>query len=169
MAIGHDSLLNLIRWHNRAFSVTAADRATQLASIGFDAAVWKTMAYLSAGANDHLVDEETRTQPEKLRDWLVHWRSRSVSLYPFSGTDAAAAISEETALRFLLTGAADTLRLSSKQSPIRYRQQLWPDGVYGGGHFGDHSASDVRGRLPAIGRCPSTTLKSTSSTARWSE
>jgi non-ribosomal peptide synthetase component F len=38
--ITHGSLLNLVAWHQRQFGVSTADRATQLASPGFDAAVW---------------------------------------------------------------------------------------------------------------------------------
>ena len=34
----HANLLNLIDWHNSAFGVTAADRASQVAGLGFDAA-----------------------------------------------------------------------------------------------------------------------------------
>jgi amino acid adenylation domain-containing protein len=109
VAVGHDSLLNLVRWHNRAFSVTPADRATQLASIGFDAAVWELWPNLVAGASVHLVDDDTRAQPEKLRDWLV----REKITISFAPTPLAEPMLKlrwptDTALRFLLTGA-DTL------------------------------------------------------------
>ncbi len=40
--ITHGSLLNLVTWHQRAFNVSPADRATLLASPGFDAAVWES-------------------------------------------------------------------------------------------------------------------------------
>jgi amino acid adenylation domain-containing protein len=109
VAIGHDSLLNLIQWHNRAFGVTTADRATQLASIGFDAAVWELWPYLAAGASVHLVDDETRTQPEKFRDWLVREKiSISFAPTPLAERMLKLRWPKETALRFLLTGA-DTL------------------------------------------------------------
>lgn len=109
VAIGHDSLLNLIGWHNRTFDVTPADRATQLASIGFDAAVWELWPYLVAGASVHLVDDETRTQPEQLRDWLVRERI-TISFAPTPLAERMLKLEwpEQTALRFLLTGA-DTL------------------------------------------------------------
>ncbi|PYN06792.1 MAG: hypothetical protein DME06_18050, partial [Candidatus Rokuibacteriota bacterium] len=48
--ITHSSLLNLVFWHRRAFQITAADRATQIAAVGFDAAVWELWPYLTAGA-----------------------------------------------------------------------------------------------------------------------
>src|SRR5919199_1677627 len=51
--VGHDSLLNLIVWHQRAFGVTPADRATQLASPAFDASIWEVWPYLAAGASVH--------------------------------------------------------------------------------------------------------------------
>jgi amino acid adenylation domain-containing protein len=110
VAIGHDSLLNLTQWHNRTFGVTAADHATQLASIGFDAAVWELWPYLVAGASVHLVDDETCTQPDLLRDWLVGERiTISFAPSPLAERMLKLAWTEETALRFLLTGA-DTLR-----------------------------------------------------------
>jgi non-ribosomal peptide synthetase component F len=69
--ITHDSLLNLVFWHQRTFTVTSADRATQQTAPGFDAAVWELWPYLAAGASVHLPDEATRNTPESLRDWLV--------------------------------------------------------------------------------------------------
>ncbi len=110
VAVAHDSLLNLCNWHNRAFGVTRADRTTQLSSIAFDAAVWEIWPQLIAGASVHLVDDETRTQAEQLRDWLV----RDKITISFVATPIAERMLElvwpqETALRFLLTGA-DTLR-----------------------------------------------------------
>lgn len=67
----HQNLLNLVFWHRQAYQVTPADRATQLAGVGFDASVWELWPYLTAGAAIHIPDEETRLAPEKLRDWLV--------------------------------------------------------------------------------------------------
>jgi len=109
VAIGHDSLLNLIQWNNRTFGVTAADRTTQLASIGFDAAVWELWPYLVAGASVHVVDDETRTQPEQLRDWLLREKiTISFAPTPLAERMLKLPWTKETALRFLLTGA-DTL------------------------------------------------------------
>ncbi|MGC2171191.1 MAG: amino acid adenylation domain-containing protein [Candidatus Sulfotelmatobacter sp.] len=107
--VGHDNLLNLVNWHGHAFRVTAADRASQLASPGFDAAVWEIWPYLAAGASLHLVNDEVRGQPEKLRDWLVRERI-TISFVPTPVAEQMTKLPwlPETALRFLLTGA-DTL------------------------------------------------------------
>jgi amino acid adenylation domain-containing protein len=108
--IGHDNLLNLIRWHCRAFGVTPTDRATQLASIGFDAAVWELWPHLVAGASVHLVDDEARAQPDKLRDWLVREKI-TISFVPTPVAEQMIQLPwpADTALRLLLTGG-DTLR-----------------------------------------------------------
>ncbi|MET0646196.1 MAG: AMP-binding protein, partial [Pyrinomonadaceae bacterium] len=53
--VTHLSLRNLVAWHQHAFSVSDSDRATQLASPAFDAAVWELWPYLTAGASVHIV------------------------------------------------------------------------------------------------------------------
>ncbi len=107
--IGHDNLLNLVNWHCEAFGLTAADRTSQLASAGFDAAVWEIWPSLVAGASVHIVSDEVRAQPEKLRDWLLR-EEITVSFIPTPVAEQMIKLSwpAETALRFLLTGA-DTL------------------------------------------------------------
>src|ERR1051326_7097636 len=69
--ITHANLLNLVFWHQKAFAVTADDRAAQFASFGFDAAVWELWPHLAAGATVHIVPEEVRSSPELLKDWLI--------------------------------------------------------------------------------------------------
>jgi len=109
VAIGHDSLLNLVAWHKRTFRVTPRDRATQLASIGFDAAVWELWPYLAVGASVHIVDDEARANPGQLRDWLAREKiTISFAPTPMAERMMELAWPKESALRFLLTGA-DTL------------------------------------------------------------
>ena len=108
--ITHASLLNLIFWHRCAFGVTSADRATQIASLGFDAAVWELWPHLTAGASVHFVAECTRTEPERLRDWLVE-KEISISFVPTPLAERMLHLDwpTKTSLRVLLTGA-DALR-----------------------------------------------------------
>jgi amino acid adenylation domain-containing protein len=103
--ITHQSLLNLIRWHQRAFAVSPADRASQVASVGFDAAVWEVWPNLAAGSSVHFPDEAVRVAPEPLRDWLVS-EGITVSFVPTPLAEALIALEwpSETALRLLLTG-----------------------------------------------------------------
>ncbi len=107
--ITHANLLNLIDWHQAAFEVTAADRASQVAGLGFDAAGWEIWPHLTAGASVHMADEATRRSPQALRDWLV---AEKITV-SFAPTVLAEQLlhSEwpaETSLRILLAGA-DTL------------------------------------------------------------
>jgi amino acid adenylation domain-containing protein len=103
--VEHASLSNLISWHRRAFAITAADRATQIASPGFDAAVWELWPYLTAGASIHVPTDAVRADPVALRDWLVSERI-SVSFLPTALAEAVLALDwpAELPLRYLLTG-----------------------------------------------------------------
>ena len=71
VAIQHNNLLHLARWHCQAFKVTTSDRATLVAGQAFDASVWEIWPYLIAGASLHIPDEVIRTSPRELCDWLV--------------------------------------------------------------------------------------------------
>ena len=106
----HSGISNLVAWHLRAFQVTSADRATSLAAMGFDGAVWEIWPYLASGASVHLPEERVRGDAKALRDWMV---SQGITI-SFAATAMAENLMQlewpKTAtLRFLLTGA-DTLK-----------------------------------------------------------
>jgi len=61
--VTHANLRNLVSWHQSAFQVTPRDRATHLARVGFDAAVWEIWPYLAAGASLHVVDDAILNDP----------------------------------------------------------------------------------------------------------
>ncbi len=107
--IAHRNLMNLVGWHQQAFSVTPADRATQLAGVAFDAAVWEVWPYLAAGASIHIPDESIRAQPEALREWLLA-ENITLTFLPTALTERIMKLRwpEKTSLRAMLTGA-DTL------------------------------------------------------------
>lgn len=108
--ITHHSLLNLVLWHQTAFEVKPSDRTSQLASPGFDAAVWELWPYLTAGASVHFPDDAVRSDPESLRQWLVT-NGITIAFVPTPLAERMITLEwpRETPLRFLLTGA-DTLR-----------------------------------------------------------
>ena len=68
--LSHRGLVNLLAWHQRAYGVTPADRATQFAAVSFDASVWELWPYLTAGASVHIVDDELRASAPGLAQWL---------------------------------------------------------------------------------------------------
>lgn len=104
--ISHGSLLNLIYWHQRAFEITATDRATQVASPAFDATGWELWPYLTCGASVHLINEDTKLAPELVRDWLVE-QNITVTFLPTPLAESVLCFNwpSTTSLRFLLTGA----------------------------------------------------------------
>src|SRR5262249_6791768 len=55
--VTHAGLGNLVAWHLSEFAVTAADCASHVAGLGFDAAVWELWPYLAAGARVCLAPE----------------------------------------------------------------------------------------------------------------
>ena len=105
----HCGLLNLLLWHQRAFNISSKDRASQLASLGFDAAVWEIWPYLAAGASVHLGNGVPVNDPPVIRDWLI---SREITV-TFLATPLAERLTTlewpaRHSLRLMLTGA-DTL------------------------------------------------------------
>jgi len=104
--VTHANLSWLIAWHNEAFGVTAEDRGSHLAGLGFDASVWEVWPYLCAGASVVLATDDVRTSDERLRAWLIV-QGVSVAFVPTAlaqdliNDDWAAG----TRLRYLLTGA----------------------------------------------------------------
>ena len=110
--ITHANLSHLMRWHREAFKVTPQDRASHLAGLGFDAAVWELWPHLAAGATLCLANDEVRSSPELLRQWIVRERV-TIAFVPTIHAPALTAMEwpAATALRVLLTGG-DALRRS---------------------------------------------------------
>jgi amino acid adenylation domain-containing protein len=109
--ITNESLLNLVHWHQQAFGVTASDRASQVANVCFDAAVWEIWPYLATGASLYFAEDETVSGPELLRDWLVAQRI-TIAFIPTPLAERLLTLPwpSEAALRTMLTGS-DTLHL----------------------------------------------------------
>ncbi|MGD9187373.1 MAG: amino acid adenylation domain-containing protein, partial [Desulfobacteraceae bacterium] len=125
--IPHSGLLNLIFWHQRAFGVTAADRATQLAGTAFDASVWEIWPYLTAGASLHLPKAHTMAAPELLKNWLVS-QQITISFLPTPLAEELLALSwsENTALRIMLTGGDKLSRYPSTNLPFQLVNNYGP-------------------------------------------
>ncbi|PYL05928.1 MAG: hypothetical protein DME33_15075 [Verrucomicrobia bacterium] len=107
----HESLLNLVHWHQQAFGVKSADRASQVANVCFDAAVWEIWPYLASGASVHFAEDEAVSDPQLLRDWLAAQRITTAFIpTPLAEYLLALQWPSETALRTMLIGA-DTLHV----------------------------------------------------------
>jgi len=125
--ITHNSLLNLIFWHQRTFSVVPAARATQLTSPAFDATGWELWPYLTAGASVYLANDMLRMEPLALRDWLVD-QDITISFVPTALAESLITLEwpSTTRLRYLLTGADKLHRYPPSTLPFKLINNYGP-------------------------------------------
>lgn len=145
--INHRSVGQLVQWHREAFRPIAADRISQIASVGFDAAQWEVWPCLAVGAT--LVPYPRTMIVPELTEWLTEQRI-SITFLPTPLAEAvwASQVSLPTVRLMLYGGAA-----LSRPAPSNL-----PYGVFN--HYGPTEAtvcavSEVHGtikRLNAIGR-----------------
>jgi amino acid adenylation domain-containing protein len=111
--VQHGSLMNLTAWHREVYQVKPEDRAAQTAATGFDACTWEIWPYLASGASVHVVDQNTRSSPSQLVEWMEKERITIAFLVTPLAEAVLAEIGEGRRvphLRALLTGGD---RLSS--------------------------------------------------------
>jgi amino acid adenylation domain-containing protein len=125
--VTHGNLLNLISWHRNTFEITAGDRASHLAGIGFDAAVWEIWPHLTARATLVLVDEPARNSADLLREWLVKERITvafvpTILAEPMLTQDWPA----DTSLRYFLTGGEALHRHPTSGLPFKVVNNYGP-------------------------------------------
>jgi len=71
VGVPHRGLANLVDWHLHTYNITAADRASLLAGVAFDASVWEVWPHLAAGASLNVPELEVRHSASDLAAWLV--------------------------------------------------------------------------------------------------
>jgi acyl-coenzyme A synthetase/AMP-(fatty) acid ligase/acyl carrier protein len=142
-----------VQWHQRAFHITAADRATLQASPGFDAAVWEMWPYLAAGASVHVVDESLRPAPERLRDWIIE-KGITITFLPTAVAEAMLNLAwpAKSALRVLLTGADTLRRYPPPDLPFALVNNYGPTECTVVATSGEIRANDESDGAPSIGR-----------------
>jgi amino acid adenylation domain-containing protein len=151
--VTHGNLLNLIFWHRRFFDITSPDRASHLAGIAFDAAVWEIWPHLTAGATLVLADEKVRNSADVLRDWLVEERI-TVAFVPTVLAEPLLAQNwpRETALRYLLTGGDTLHRTPSPDFPVTVVNNYGPTECTVVATSGAVPSADQDLTAPAIGK-----------------
>jgi amino acid adenylation domain-containing protein len=121
------NLMNLIEWHQEAFAITPSDRATQLAGLSFDAAVWEIWPYLTAGASVHFIPDDVRTDPKRLRDWLVD-HEVTIGFVPTALAQVLLGLDwpSKASLRTMLTGADALHRYPATHLPFQLVNNYGP-------------------------------------------
>jgi amino acid adenylation domain-containing protein len=150
--VTHGNLLNLVFWHRRTFGVASADRASHLAGVAFDAAVWELWPYLTCGAAIAIPDESTRLSPELLREWICG-QDITISFVPTTLAEPmlAAEWPRMTKLRYLLTGADTLHHYPSPSLPFPVVNNYGPTECTVVATSGTVPAGPRGGGLPSIG------------------
>jgi amino acid adenylation domain-containing protein len=150
--VTHGNLLNLVFWHRRAFGITAADRASHLAGVALDAAVWELWPYLTCGAEIALADEPARTSPELLRQWICA-QDITASFVPAALAEPmlAAEWPSPIKLRYLFTGADTLHRYPPPSLPFAVVNNYGPAECTVVAASGIIPAGPQSGELPPIG------------------
>lgn len=78
-AIGHDSLLNFLRWNGKVMGLSTGDRHAQTFSAGFDACIGEILSPLYHGATLHVLRDVKQT-PATLLKWFADNGITSVTL-----------------------------------------------------------------------------------------
>jgi len=151
--IEHQGLLNLVFWHQRAFALSPADRATQIAGPAFDAAVWELWPYLTAGASIYIANEETRISPVQLRDWLIA-SAITITFLPTPLAESVLSLDwpSNIALQTLLTGGDKLHNYPSPSLPFKLVNNYGPTENTVVTTSGDVSFMEQSDRKPTIGR-----------------
>src|SRR5919199_263585 len=151
--IEHQGLLNLVFWHQRAFAVSSAERATQIAGPAFDAAVWELLPYLTTGASIYIANEETRISPVQLRDWLIT-SAITITFLPTPLAESVLSLDwpSNTALQTLLTGGDKLHNYPSPSLPFKLVNNYGPTENTVVTTSGGVSSTKQSDRTPTIGR-----------------
>jgi amino acid adenylation domain-containing protein len=149
----HRGLSNLVAWHRRAFHITPSDRASHLAALGFDAAVWELWPYLAAGSSVDLAPDSVRQDPQALQRWLIQQRIT----IGFVATPLAERLMllewpKETPLRMLLTGADTLHHRPAANLPFRLVNNYGPTECTVVATSGTVLSANGSNHPPAIGR-----------------
>lgn len=127
VAIEHRGLANLVAWHRRTCSIDPTDRASQSASIAFDASVLEIWPHLAAGASVHITPERLMLDPPALIRWLAH---ESISVCFLPTALAVEALDCQwppmPSLRYLLTGGAKLPRHPPAHIPFAVGNNYGP-------------------------------------------
>ena len=117
--IEHKSLHGLCVWHKEAFNVSKSSRATQVANIAFDAAVWEIWPYLLNSASLFLVNNQVSLDTEK----LSHFINENKITHCFLVTPLAQQLFKSptlknTSLKYLLVGGDKLTEYEDQNFPF---------------------------------------------------
>ncbi len=153
VAVSHQSLFNLVLWHQQAFSLSPKDRTTQMANAAFDACGWEIWPPLAVGASIHIVNEQIRSSPTQLQDWLLE-QGITISFVPTPLAQAILALPwpSECGLRIMLTGGDKLQQHPPESLPFALINNYGPTENTVVTTSGLVAANELASSAPTIGR-----------------
>jgi amino acid adenylation domain-containing protein len=153
VGVPHGALLNLLHWHGLTYPFTAADRATLLAGVSFDAAVWEIWPYLVSGASLHIPDEQVRSDIGRLIDWINESAiTKAFMPTPMAELALAQPWPEAGSLEYLFTGGEKLHWPGGWQYPFRLANHYGPTESTVIATFAQVSGNGRNLSSPSIGR-----------------
>jgi len=149
----HRSMLNLVFWYRQAFELTSTDRTTQFASPAFDVTTKELWPPLTVGASVHIIDENIRSVPDALRDWLIS-NTITLAVLPTIIAESLIALTwpATTSLRFLLTGGDILHHYAPPTLPFTLINNYGPTEATVVSSYERVPQSGLESGLPSIGR-----------------
>ncbi len=69
--INHRNLLSMCSFYQKLFNIDETSRSSQVANLSFDAMAFEVWPCLSSGASLYISPKDIRTDPQKMKKWLV--------------------------------------------------------------------------------------------------
>lgn len=101
--IEHKSLVNLVCWHLKQYSVTCADNSTKYAGFGFDASVWEIFPYLLSGGTLHIISDDLKLDMNRLGGYFEK-NDITISFLPTQVCEQFFQVENKTLTRVLTGG-----------------------------------------------------------------
>lgn len=127
VALTHGGLASLAAWYVDTLGLDGDSRATHLCGLGFDATILEVWPTLAAGATLHLVPDDTRLDPRRLRTWMLDQRITHTFLpTPLAEQVLALGWPADTALRVMNVGGDQLHAGPPPTAPFRLLNSYGP-------------------------------------------
>jgi amino acid adenylation domain-containing protein/thioester reductase-like protein len=125
--VHHRGICNTITWHRREFAENASSRSVQTVAPAFDPVALEIYPFLVAGGSVHIVDDEVRSNPPKLLNWMAeNGITHSTLITPIAEAMIDLQLPKDLKLKVLMVGGDKLHRGFRKTVPFRFENEYGP-------------------------------------------